>query len=226
VDKNTKKDVIVPYIALYIAIIFTVSFIQISQNTFTAYALTIEYNSHTTIVKGGLFTPGFFDFDSTIIVHTPVMVDGYESTLGNMQVFSYPVWVNTSSWATGESVSISGNIYSISEETVYWTAHRSIGDEGDYVNLYYEKVLGIFVKSNSDFMSLGSSGYRGSSTSIRIQRSNIDGFVSRVYGTNVVVQFLLLSGIFIEIPIIVWLRNRRDKQKSARKFRQTSTPSS
>ena len=189
------------------------------------YSLNIEYEAHTVTATGGLVNPGFSHSYRTIVVRASVMADDYESTLSSIRVDIFPFWVDTSSWATGESVSISGNIYTISEETQFWKAHRSVGNDGDYVDIYYDKEIGIFIRSYSDFMILGSSGFQGSTVSIEVQQSNFAGFISIVYGTNVVVFVLLISGIFTEIPIIVWLWNRREKQKTTKKSQQTSTPS-
>ncbi|MBY8998265.1 MAG: hypothetical protein KGD60_11060 [Candidatus Thorarchaeota archaeon] len=208
-DKSTRRSVFLLYIILFLLSSITVSMIQINLNTSTAYALNIEYEQHTTTARS-------YDFDhsySTIIVNIPIMVDSYGSTLSSIRVGTVPFWIDTSDWVDGETVSISGNLYSIHSQTGKWRAHRSFADF-ESENLYYHKELGILIESNTDRISSGSSGFSGFSVEINIQHSNIDGFVARVTGSNVVGNIVLLSAIFTEILIVQWLYTRRQKSKT------------
>jgi hypothetical protein len=143
------------------------------------------------------------------------MARDYESTLSGFQVGNFPLWVDTSNWVDGETVSISGNLYSISSETGLWRAYRIfVGLEDE--NLYYNREIGILIRSDTDRLSLVTGGFSGFSIDIQIQHSNIDGFVARITGNNVIGHIILLSGIFIEIPIVQWLYRRNYKSKTSK----------
>ena len=210
-DRFTRGMVFVLYVTLFVISITTVSMIQINLNTSTAYTLNIEYEQHT--VTGSDFS--IDNSYNTIIVNIPIMVDNYESTLSSYQVGTFPVWVDTSDWAVGENVSISGNLYSISSETGNWRLYRSFAED-EYEELWYHRNLGIFIESNTDRRSLGSSGFSGTDVEIEIKNSNIDGFVARLTGSNVIGYIALISGIFTEILIIQWLYTRRHKSKKSK----------
>jgi len=204
-DKSTRRAVFVLYVILFLLSIMSVSMIQISMNGFTAYTLNIEYESHTTTA-----TSSSFDHDyNTINVNIPIMVNNYQSILSGISIGTFPLWVNASDWVEGETVSISDHTYSISIVNRRWTAHRSFTDYG-YEDLFYHKDLWIFIESYTDRIKFETGGFSGYSKHIEIQRSNIDGFVSKVTGSNVVGNIVLLSAIFTEIPIIKWLYTRRE----------------
>jgi hypothetical protein len=143
------------------------------------------------------------------------MVNNYESTLSGYRVGNFPLWVDTSDWAEGETVSISGNLYSIYSESGLWWAHRSFA-ESEYENLFYDKDLGILTESITDRLSLVSGGFSGFSIDTEIQQSNIHGFVARVTSSNVIGNIILLSGIFTEILIVQWLYTRKHKSKTTK----------
>ena len=158
------------------------------QATLTSYSFTHDYN--------------------TINVDVLIMVNNYQSILSGISIGSFPLWVNASDWAEGGTVSIAGHTYSISIENRQWKAFRSFSDYG-YEYLFYNKDLWILMESYTDRISLGTGVFSGYSIHIGIQRSNIDGFVSKVTGSNVVGNIVLISAIFTEIPIIKWLYTRR-----------------
>jgi 3D (Asp-Asp-Asp) domain-containing protein len=183
------------------------------MNTSTAYTLNIEYEQHTTTATAGSYS---FDHSySIIIVDISVMVNSYESTLSSIRVGNFPFWVDTSDWTEGETVSISGNLYSIHSQTGKWRAYRSFADF-ESENLYYHKELGILIESNTDRISSGLSGFSGFSVEINIQHSNIDGFVARVTGSNIVGNIVLLSAIFTEVLIVRWLYTRKHKSRTTK----------
>lgn len=64
-------------------------------------------------------------------------------------------------------------------------------------------------------MPFGSSGWSGTDVDIKIQNSNIDGFVARVTGSNVIGYIVLISGIFTEVLIVQWLYTLRHKSKTS-----------
>lgn len=117
-DRFTRGMVFVLYVTLFVISITSVSMIQINLNTSTAYTLNIEYEQHTVTGNGLSLNHGY----NTIIVNIPIMVDNYESTLSSYQVGTFPFWVDTSDWAEGENVSISGNLYSVVSETGSYVA--------------------------------------------------------------------------------------------------------
>ncbi len=207
-DKSTRRAVFVLYIILFLLSITSVSMIQISMNGFTPYTLNIEYESHTATATSGSFVHDY----NTINVNVPIMVNNYQSVLSGISIGNFPLWVNASNWTEGETVSISSQTYSLSIEGMRWKAHRSFSDYGDE-DLFYHKELWIFIRSNTDRISLGPGGFSGYSIIIEIQSSNIDGFVSRVTGSNVVGNIVLLIAIFTEIPIVQWLYIRRQVSK-------------
>ena len=183
--------------------------IQINLNTSTAYTLNIEYEQHTTTAVSYSFDHDY----NTITVDTLVMTNNYESTLGGIQVGSFPLWIDTSEWGDGTPVIINGILYSLYSEAGNWRAHRSWSDF-EYENIYYRKDIGILVESYTDRMTIGSTGgFIGSTVEITIQRSNIQGFAARVTSSNVVGNTALLTGIFIEILIVQGLYIRRQKPK-------------
>lgn len=210
-NQFTKRAVFVLYVTLFVISITCVSMIQINLNTSAAYTLNIEYEQHTTTATSSSFDHSY----NTIIVNIPIMVDNYESTLSGIRVGTFPLWIDTSDWVEGETVSVSGNLYSIYSETGDWWLHRSF-TESEYENLFYRKDLGILIQTITDRLSLGSSGFSGSTVEIEIQQSNIDGFVARLTGSNVVGYIALISGIFTEILIVQWLYTRRNKSKKSK----------
>jgi hypothetical protein len=209
-NQSTKRTVFVLYVILFLLSITTVSMIQFHLNTSTTYTLDIEYEQHTTTA-----TSNSFDHDyRTILVNILVMADTYESTLSGIRVGNFPLWVDTSDWVSGETVTISGNLYSIQSETGNWRARRSWSTT-EYENLYYSKELGILIQSNTDRMTLGSTGgFSGYDIDITTQYSNINGLVARVTGGNIAGNIAVLSGIFIEVLIVQWLYMRKHKSKT------------
>ena len=205
-DRFTRGVVFILYVTLFLISVTYVSMIQINLNTSTTYNLNIEFEEH--IMTGTGY--GFDHSYNTIIVNIPVMVRDYESTLSGIRVGNFPFWVDTSDWVDSETVSISGNLYSIVSEMGNWRLHRSF-DDFEYEDLCYHKVLGILIESTTDRMSLGESGFSGTDAEIVIQQSNIDGFVARVTNSNVLGHIVLLTLIFSELMIIqaFWERRRR-----------------
>ena len=208
-DKSRSRTVIVLYVILFILSVVWVSVIQIGLNQSTAYALDIEYEIHTVDASGLVMDHSY----ETIRVQLSVMTSSYQSTLGGIRVGSFSFWVDTSDWTAGDTVIINSNLYSILRQSGAWQLHRSLGDYQSE-NLYYHGVLGIFTGSYTDWMSLSSFGFSGYTIDIEIQQSNIDGFVTRVTGSNVVVEIVLLTFIFTEILIIQGLWKRRRSSTS------------
>ncbi|MFX1560102.1 MAG: hypothetical protein ACFFBL_05915 [Promethearchaeota archaeon] len=209
-DRLTRGIVFVLYVTLYLTTITCVSMIQINVNTTAAFTLYIEYEEHTVTGTGYSFDHSY----NTIIVNLPIVVHDYESTLSSYLVGNYPLWIDVSDWNSGDDVNIAGNLYVVSSEGAEWKAHRSLGDEYSSEILFYNKLSGIFMESHTDQMTLGSSGFGGSDVDIEIQQSNINEFLARYTGSNVVSYILLISGIFTEILIIHGLWERRKKSSS------------
>ena len=207
-DKSKRRTVFVLYVILFLLSIVSVSMIQISIDRFRAFTLNIEYEQHTVTATSYSFTHDY----NTINVDVLIMVNNYPSILSGISIGTFPLWVNASDWIEGETVSISGHTYSLSIENIRWKAFRSFSDYG-YEYLVYDKDLWIFIESYTDRISLGTGVFSGYSIQIGIQRSNINGFVSKVSGSNVVGNIVLISAIFIEIPIIKWLYTRRQVSK-------------
>jgi len=203
-DKSTRRAVFVLYVILFLLSIVSVSMIQISIDRFRAFTLNIEYEQHTVTATSYSF---IHDYD-TINVDVIIMANNYPSILSGIRIGGFPLWVNASDWAEGATVSISGHTYSISVNSRLWMAHRTFTDSG-YENLYYHKDLWILIERYTDRISLGTGGFSGYSIHIGIQSSNIDGFVSKITGSNVFGNIVLISAIFTEIPIIKWLYTRR-----------------
>jgi len=211
VDKSTRRSVFILYIILFLLSTTTVSMVQISLNTSTDFILNIEYEKHTTTATDYSFDHRYY----TISVNISVMVNDYESTLSSYRIGAFPLWIDTSDWANGVTVSISGNLFTISSESGVWKAHRSLSDF-QYESLYYRKDLGILTRINLDYMSLGSSGFSGSEVETTIQSSNIDGFAARVTGSNLVGNIVLLTGIFTEILVVQWLYDRKQISRTSK----------
>jgi hypothetical protein len=208
-DKSRRRTVFVLYVILFLLSITTVSAIQISQNRFSDYTLNIEYERHSMTATSYSFDHSY----STIRVDIPIMIDDYESTLNGFQIGPFPLCVDISDWTEGGNVRISGLTYLLSVENRLWKAHRDIGDQRSE-SLYYHKELGIFIKSDTDQLTMETTGFSGYTIDIEIQQSNIDGFVARLSGSNVVGNIVLLSSIFTEILIVQWLYSRRQKSKT------------
>ncbi|MFW9974110.1 MAG: hypothetical protein ACFFDQ_02430 [Candidatus Thorarchaeota archaeon] len=207
-DQFTRRAVFVLYVILFLLSTITMSMVQISINESTSYKLNIEYEQDTMTAYG-------FDIDHSstpIRVDVLIMIDNYESTLSGFRIGGFPLWVDTSYWTEGETVDILGNLYLISSERGYWKAHRSLGDDQSE-SLYYHKILGIFIERNTDRLTLGTSGFNGYTVNIQIQQSNIDGFVSRVTGSNIAGNVVLLSSIFTEVLIVQRLLMRRKESR-------------
>jgi hypothetical protein len=198
-DRSKRRAIFVLYIILFLLSITTVSMIQLHLNTRTSYSLYIKYEQHTTTAT----SYGFDDIYTPIVVNIQVMTDSYQTTLGTIQLSDFPLWVDTSGWAAGETVTISGALYQIESVSGQWKLHRS-WSSSEYENIYYRKDIGVLVRIESDHMTLGTSGFSGSDVDVTIKQSNIDGFASRVTGGNIAVNIYLLSGIFIEILIVQW----------------------
>lgn len=205
-DKSTRRTVFVLYVILFLLSITFVSSIQISMNRFTDYTLNIEYERDTMTATSYSFDHSY----STIRVDIPIMIDDYESTLSSIRIGTYPFWVDTTDWTEGGTVRLSGLTYLLSFENRLWKAYRDIGDQRSE-SLYYHKELGIFIKSDTDQLIMELGGFSGYTIDIEIIQSNIDGFVARLTGSNVVGNIVLLSAIFTEILIVQWLYNRRQK---------------
>ena len=208
-DRCTSGIVFIVYVTLFLISITCVSMVQINLNTSTEYNLNIEYEEHTCTGNGYSLDHSY----RTLRINIPIMVRDYESTLSVFRVGNFPFWVDTSDWAEGERASVSGNLYSIESEVVEWRLNRSFGDDG-YETLRYNKILGIFIESRTDSLTLGSYGFSGDQVEITIQQSNIDGFVARVTSSNVVGHIVLLTLIFTEILIIHFLWDRRKAHSS------------
>lgn len=208
-DKTTRRSVFVLYVILFLLSITTVSMIQISQNRFADYTLNIEYERDTMTATSLSFDHSY----STIRVNIPIMIEDYESTLSSIQIGTYPLWVDISDWTVGGTVRISGFSYLLSVENRLWKAYRDIGDQRSE-SLYYHKELGIFIESDLDQLNMEPGGFSGYTIDIEIQQANIDGFVARLTGSNVVGNIVLLSAIFTEILIVQWLYIRRQKSKT------------
>jgi hypothetical protein len=131
-DQFTRRAVFVLYIILFLLSTTTVSMIQISINRSTAYTLNIEYEKHRCVMD----TMPWEHTYTTILVNLQIMIDSYRMTLGSRDVGGFPLWIDSSELTEGETINISGNIYSLSIEHGCWKAHRSF-DSIDYENLYY-----------------------------------------------------------------------------------------
>jgi len=204
-DKLTRWIVFVLYLTLFLVSITYVSMIQINMNTTDSYTLNILYGQHTATGNGYTLDHDY----QTISVNIPIKVNNFASILSGYRIGSFPLWVDTSNWTSGENVSISGNLYAVTAGSRSWRAYRDFNYGNDDEELYYHRILGIFMESYTERISYGSIGFTGSDVDIEIQRSNIGGFVARVTGNNVVGYILLISGIFTEILIIQGLWERR-----------------
>lgn len=209
-DTITRGIIFVLYVTLFLISITYVSMIQINMNTTESYALNILYEQHTATGNGYSIDHDYH----TITVNIPIKVDNFESILSSYRIGSFPLWIDTSDWTSGETVSISGNHYTVTSGSISWRAYRDFNGGNDDEELYYHRILGILMESHTNQLTFSSSGFTGSDVDIEIQRSNIDGFVARVTGNNVVGYILLISAIFTEIIVIQGLWERRKGSSS------------
>ncbi|MFW9835587.1 MAG: hypothetical protein ACFFEK_16410 [Candidatus Thorarchaeota archaeon] len=208
-DKSKKRAIFVLYIILFLLSITTVSMIQLHLNTRTSYNLYIEYEKHTATATSLSFDHIYVP----VIVNIQVMTDSYQTTLGTVQVSGFPLWVDTSNWDADETVTISGVSYQIQLASGQWKLHHSWSDF-EYENIYYRRDIGILVEIKADHMTLGTSGFSGSTVEVTLKQNNINGFASRVTGGNIAANTFLLTGIFIEILIVQWFYVSRKRSKS------------
>ena len=101
-----------------------------------------------------------------------------------------------------------------------WRAEYDTGND-NYQILYYHYTLGILLESNIRY-STGTSIWNFRRTDITIESSNLDEFTSRVTGTNVLTNLILITGIYIEIPVVAIIRKKRAAKKAKRESQKVS----
>lgn len=150
----------------------------------------------------------FYHSYSNVTIHVQVRPTDIQPSTMSREVEGFPFWLDTSSWKDGDVVQIAGNNYEISIYNSRWRAHRDF-DDYEYENLYYHLDVGIFIESRMDRMTLGSYGLEGYTEDITITGGNLERFISIATGAEISFNAILLSGIFIEVLVILWLVERR-----------------
>ena len=173
----------------------------------TEIPLDVEYRVHTCIMSGTNFDHTYTD----ISIDLMVMVEGYETTLRDIEVRNIPFWVNITDWTNGEDVDIAGLSCILSIEGNRWKASCDCGSSS--CDIYYHMEISVFLEYYFDNSYLDTSGFSGSTTDIRIQQSNLEVFASRVTGRFILYNILLVTGIFGEAAIINKLIQRRRTKK-------------
>jgi len=193
------------YIVLFVISVSTITIHQSNDNVNTEYALNIEYEAHTCDMGSTAFRHTY----STIVINVQVRTTNYEETFSGLSVGGFPFWVDVSAWEVGNTVQIAGNSYELSISPNTWKAHLDFGDM-QYENLYYHRDFGIFIASYTDRATLDLYGFSGYTKEIQVEQSNLEGFISRVTGSNIMWNFGLVTGIFIELAVIQWFIQRRN----------------
>ena len=162
-----------------------------------------------------------FDTSSTTItVSAMVTPANYEEVCRQYNVDGHPFWVNVSSWQDGQTVTIFGTNYVLSHSRGMWRAYYE-HDDFNYRALYYHDSMGILLESTIRY-SASSSIWSGSRTDIDVENSNLDAFISRVTGTNILINLLLITGIYIEIPVIAIVHKERSAKKAKKELQKPS----
>ena len=175
------------------------------------FELYVSYNwSRTTY-----YSSQFINEYDTYTIQWSVSVQSYNNTIGNLQVYDYPFWLDVSNWSQNQFVVIRGHSYEITGGPYEWIAHRSYSDVG--ISLFYIGDLGFLVGIYIDAMTIVDfwpSGYR---IDVELGTNNIGELDSYLSGRYLIYDNLLIIGIFAELAIINWLvvKRRNSKGKNA-----------
>jgi hypothetical protein len=194
---------------VYVVLAGGVFFYLTNENTTSEFDITIVYQEHS-------WTETFSDHDhsySNVTINAQVTVSDYETVFESFHVWSYPFWIDVSQWRTGDTVTIGSSSYEVTLSGGSWRAHRDIGG-ADYVNLFYSQTTGVFRMSYSQVHGTGVDFLDTYIREITTQSSNLGRMTAAITGSNVVLSIGLLTGIFIEVPIILWLKEKRKVRKA------------
>lgn len=191
-------------VVVYLILAGGIFFYFMNENESSEYDIAIVYQVHSWIET-------FTDHDhkySNVTINTQVTVSNYESVFKPFRVSSYPFWIDVSQWKSGDTVTIGSSSYEVSSSGGSWRAQRYLGG-ADYVNLVYDRTTGVFLSSYSKISGTGVDFLDDYIREITIESSNLGNLIAAITGNNIVVNIGLLTGIFIEVPLILWLNKKR-----------------
>ena len=224
-DKQSKSKIVSVLIILIIIAVPVMSLVNIYINKNIPFNVYISYERDRCDYVSGYPIGEFVHTYSSITINTQVMLESYEITLGDLNVDSFPLWVDTSYWEEGNDVVIGRHQYSLSLRSNGWRAYREFGDYTDYEVLYYHKEIGVLLETNTDMMHMSSSsmGFTGYYIRLNIQQNNIDLLASKATGRELIINNVLVVGIITQIAIIQWqfkARSRRKKESNDSSVKQ------
>ena len=199
-------------VVLYVILAGSTFFYLMNENASSEFDITVVYQSHS-------WTETFTDHDhnySNITINAQVTVSNYENVFESFRVGSYPFRIDVSQWKNGDSVTIGSSSYDVSSSGGSWRARRVLGG-ADYVNLFYDRTTGAFLSSYSKVSGSGVDFMDDYIREITIESSNLGSLIAAITGSNIVKEslgMLLLIGIFIEVPLILWLNKKRKVRKA------------
>ena len=200
---------VVAYVILASGIFFDLT----NKNASSEFNITIVYQEHRWIET---FTDHDHSYD-TITINAQVTVSNYESIFQQFHVSIYPFRVDVSQWQNGDTVTIGGSSYEATSSGGSWIARRDLGI-GDYVKLVYDGTTGVFVSSYSKVSGTDMDFMDNYFRQIAIESSNLGNLVAAITGSNIVLNIGLLTGIVVEIPLFLWLNQKRAAQQNKEKI--------
>ncbi|MFX0056486.1 MAG: hypothetical protein ACFFAX_15455 [Promethearchaeota archaeon] len=147
----------------------------------------------------------------TYSISVGVSPDNLSLALRDEEFRGYPVWVNVSMWNEGYAIQLGGQEFTVMDSQDRYGFYCWVAEAQDGTDIYYHKVLGIFLGSYYWFPDwVEGTFWVWETREISLTNQNIDDFnvVQYMYNTDAI----LFSAILIEAVIFVIAYDRRERK--------------